>query len=322
MVIKRILILVFSCFVSAVFAGQQLVDSIYVAKYKDDKQCAISYTFDDGLEEHFTLVYPRFQQLGFKATFWVNGNTINQDAIKRSEKPRISWNNLKLMSDNGMEISNHGWSHKNLTKCTPEELKIEIERNDSIIEAQTGKRPVTFCYAGNAKNEMVIKSASVNRVATRTSQFSMGSKSTSKNLRQRIDTLLQHRDWGIAMIHGITYGYDAFKSDSVLWNHLNEVKTIENTIWIGTFKEVAAYVAEQKNIQLLIRHNKNKTVIKPVIKLDHRLFNEPLTMVLKANSCDQLKVSQKKQELLLKIVGNKATFEFNPSDGPIIVERK
>ena len=51
-------------------------DSIYVAKYKADKQCAISYTFDDAHLEHYTLVFPKFEKLGFKATFWVNGKTI------------------------------------------------------------------------------------------------------------------------------------------------------------------------------------------------------------------------------------------------------
>ena len=31
---------------------------VYVAKYKQDKTCAITYTFDDGLLEQYTLVFP------------------------------------------------------------------------------------------------------------------------------------------------------------------------------------------------------------------------------------------------------------------------
>ena len=34
-------------------------DSIYVARYKGDKACAISYTFDDGLAEQYTLAAPQ-----------------------------------------------------------------------------------------------------------------------------------------------------------------------------------------------------------------------------------------------------------------------
>ena len=39
---------------------------VYVAKYKHDKICAISYTFDDGLAEHYTIVFPELEKRGFK----------------------------------------------------------------------------------------------------------------------------------------------------------------------------------------------------------------------------------------------------------------
>ena len=32
--------------------------NVSVAKYRHDKVCAISYTFDDGLAEHYTLAAP------------------------------------------------------------------------------------------------------------------------------------------------------------------------------------------------------------------------------------------------------------------------
>ena len=46
---------------------------VYVAKYKGDKACAISYTFDDGLAEHYTLVAPQLERRGFRGTFFING---------------------------------------------------------------------------------------------------------------------------------------------------------------------------------------------------------------------------------------------------------
>lgn len=36
--------------------------NVYVARYKQDKACAISYTFDDGLAEHYTLVAPQLER--------------------------------------------------------------------------------------------------------------------------------------------------------------------------------------------------------------------------------------------------------------------
>ena len=49
---------------------------VSVAKYKDNKACAISYTFDDGLKEHYTIVGPEFEKRGMRATFFINGSKI------------------------------------------------------------------------------------------------------------------------------------------------------------------------------------------------------------------------------------------------------
>lgn len=46
---------------------------VYVAKYKQDKTCAITYTFDDGLAEHSTVAAPELEKRGFRGTFWVCG---------------------------------------------------------------------------------------------------------------------------------------------------------------------------------------------------------------------------------------------------------
>lgn len=301
--------------------GQSSSDSIYVAKYKSDKSCAISYTFDDGLLEHFTLVFPAFEKLGFHGTFWVNGNTINQGEYGLVNKlPRISWKDLKTMADYGHEISSHGWSHKNLTTCTTEELHIEIDRNDSIIVAKIGERPVTFCYAGNKKNDDVVRIASVNRVGTRTAQFSMGSKSTPENLNEKINSLMNEAGWGVAMIHGITYGYDAFKSDTILWNHLRKVKALEDKIWIGTFRDVAAYTAEQKDIKLLITKKGKKQLITPITTLNKKLFKFPLTMVVGKAGIKKISVKQNNIPLAVQILPDKVLFDFNPHGGKIMVK--
>lgn len=63
---------------------------VYVASYKDDKQCTVSYTFDDGLQEHYTLVYPKLGECGFKGTFWVCGKIID-DKKAALGKPRMTW---------------------------------------------------------------------------------------------------------------------------------------------------------------------------------------------------------------------------------------
>jgi len=299
---------------------QTAADSIYVAKYKGDKQCAISYTFDDAHLEHYTLVFPKFEKLGFKATFWVNGKTI-EDYEKGlpNHTPRASWKHLKIMAEHGHEISNHGWSHKNLVNFPLEEGRVDIERNDSAILANIGELPLTYCYPNNSKSPEAIKMASANRIGTRTKQLQVGSNSTTENLNYRIDSLLTNREWEVVMIHGITIGYDAFKSDSIFWNHLDKVKTLENKIWVATFRDVAAYTAEQQNIKLETIQKGKKWIIKPVLTLDKKLFKYPLTMVLQQNGIRELSVKQGQKQLAVEILPDKAMFDFDPNGGEIII---
>ena len=72
---------------------------MYVAKYKNDKTCAISYTFDDGLKEHYTLAAPSLEKLGFRGTFWVNGLSVETNGD--TDNSNVSWEELKEMSKKG-----------------------------------------------------------------------------------------------------------------------------------------------------------------------------------------------------------------------------
>ena len=302
--------------------AQESASMFYVAKYKNDKKCAISYTFDDGTMEHFTLVYPKLNELGFKGTFWINGNTINKAEKEGiyNKLPRASWKQLKEMADDGHEISNHGWAHKNLTKCTEEEARIEIAKNDSIIEEKVGVRPVTYCYAGNRKNEMAIRLASENRVGTRTRQQSLGGKATPENLQAKISTILNDSVWWVTMTHGINEGYDVFKSENILWNHLEEVKRLEDQIWVAPFRDVAAYTKERDSVAIEVKNKGNKFMIRPSLSLNENLFSQPLTMVVNKKGIEKIRVKQNGKIIPVKICADKALFDFDPHGGKILLK--
>lgn len=290
-----------------------------IAKFRDDNQCAISYTFDDGLIEHATLVAPRFEKLGFRGTFWVNGNTIDNPGLT-PDKPRVSWNQLKKMARRGHEISNHGWSHKNMNRLTDEEMKREIEMNDSAIYVNTGFFPTTFCYPFNAKNNTAIALATKNRVASRTEQFAMGSKSTYENLEQKVAELIKNRDWGVAMLHGITNGYDHFTSDNIFNEHLKKVKSQEDKIWVGTFAEVGAYVRERDEILYEVIKLNRGFVVKPQLRLDKMLFTEPLTGIIEHSNIRKISITQNKRKIKARFLADKVLFNFNPFGGEILIQ--
>ena len=129
----------------------------------------------------------------------------------------MTWPQLREMSDNGHEISNHGWAHKNFARFPIEEIKEDIFKNDSAIFANTGVMPRTFCYPNNNKKAEGQRIAVQNRVGTRTHQRSIGSKSTLQDLEKWVNTLIETNDWGVGMTHGLTYGYDAFRNPCLLY---------------------------------------------------------------------------------------------------------
>ncbi len=289
----------------------------HIAKFKDDKECAISYTFDDGLLEHATLVAPKMEKLGFRGTFWINGKTIDNND---STKPRVTWKQLKKMSRKGHEVSNHGWSHTNLNRLTLDEVKKEIVKNDSAIYINIGVYPQTFCYPFNAKSDSVIAVASENRIDTRTEQFSVGNKSTLENLDRHIDELLKNNDWGVTMTHGISYGYDHFKDARIFWEYLAKVKEQEDKIWIGTFREVGAYMKEQKAVSYNIVQTKKGLIVTPKIDLERKLFDMPLTAVLTLSGIRKITVIQDEKKLKTVVSQDKAVFDFNPYGGSVCVQ--
>ena len=294
---------------------------VHVADFKDNKRCAISYTFDDGLSEHYTLVFPQLEKEGFKGTFWIWGKGIENEAAQQG-KPRMTWAQMKEMADKGHEISSHSWSHANLKHLGLDEVKVEVEKNDSIIRAMVGKKPNTFCYPFNSFNEDVLRIASAGRVGTRTEQYAVGgevSKSTVESLDKWVKELMISGEWGVTMIHGISSGYDFFSNPEVLWEHWRRVKSRENKIWVATFAEVSAYVKERKNVQLDVVKTESSYKVTPHLRLDAKLFTIPLTMVVK-NGKSQIKVKQDGKALPVRMAGEEVLFDFNPYGGVISID--
>lgn len=293
--------------------------NVSVAKYRHDKVCAISYTFDDGLAEHYTLAAPQLEQRGFRGTFFINGSKVNKDERHIKDTTRVTWPQLKEMAEKGHEISNHGWAHRNFAKFPFEVLKEDILKNDNAIYAHVGVMPRTYAYPNNTKQGEAMAFVARNRVGTRLKQRSVGSKRTARDLEKWMETLIKTGDWGVGMTHGLTYGYDAFGNPQRLWEHWEQVKANEDKIWVGTFREVVSYLKERDAIRLTVTEKKNKLHVVPELPLDKELFTEPLTMVVEGGAMKKVSARQGKKKLSVQLRSDKAFFDFDPFGGEIIV---
>lgn len=288
---------------------------IHVASFYGDRQAAISYTFDDGLQEHYTMVFPKFKELGLKGSFCIIGSKVGKD---QKGTPCMTWEQLREMAEAGQEITSHGYKHLSMEKLTdPEALRYEVQHNDTLIYNKVGMFPRTYFYPGNRKTEEGLAFTQKDRVGTRTFQVSFGSKRDSLWIEKWLDRLMKKGEWGVTMTHGITTGYDCFPNPQVFWDHLEQVTKMQDRIWVATFHDVAAYTAERDTIRLDIHTSKSGITIVPSLSLDPKLFYHPLTLVVTAEA---IEAKQGKNILPLTKKEGKTLFDFDPHGGKIQIK--
>jgi peptidoglycan/xylan/chitin deacetylase (PgdA/CDA1 family) len=105
-------------------------------------------TFDDGLENQYSIAAPILRQYGFKATLyvgqWIKG--IYPDAPDHC----ISKDQLIELHEDGFEIANHTMGHPSVHRCTDAQLHEELEGVENLLTELGLPRPVTFAYPGGA----------------------------------------------------------------------------------------------------------------------------------------------------------------------------
>lgn len=254
--------------------------TVQVAHYLGGRIAAVSLTYDDGMLCHYTQVAPQLEARGLRGTFWIIGSNMGTDS---PDYPWMTWEQVADLARRGHEISNHSWTHPNLTELTEEQLRQEIVRCDTVIESVTGRRPRTFCYPYNAMSDDVVAICSEGRVGTRTFQAAHGetvSQVTPDTLRLWLDALIAEREWGVTMTHGTDYGWDLWIHPEWLWDFYDQLKAHENEVWVAPFEEVAAYRAERDSVSLLLTQDGHEIRLESTLGLDLSLFDQPLTAVI------------------------------------------
>lgn len=293
---------------------------VCIANFKDNRKAALSFTFDDGLEEHCSIVYPEMEKRAIKGTFAIVGKNVGGS---NKYGPCVTWKQLKEMVNSGHELSNHGWAHRTLTRLTPEEIVKEVTQNDTAIFNHTGFRPLTYVYPGNRTNDTIVEYVGRNRICTRTTQFSLGSKRTPEWFAKKVRNLIENEKWGVSMTHGITYGYDAFGSVDAFTAMLDIACAEGDKIWIAPLAEIGAYVKERDNTTLEIDDNGKTLCVTPKMSLSSEIFNQPLTLLIDKTKISKI-VSAKQNGSPLHIVETESCYmlDFMPCGGMIVCKYK
>ena len=293
-------------------------EDIKVADYKDGKECAVSLTFDDSMKEHYTIVAPELEKRGFRGTFWMCGGWM--PAEPQYDTTHFTWAEAKEMSDKGHEMSNHSWSHPNMTTLSEDELKEQIRKNDEAILANLGKPSTTFCFPYNAYNDAVLAEVMKGRIGARLKEFWLGGQHSPKEyLQKQIEDALAAGSWIVGMTHGINYGYDCYEDASEFTDFLDYLKSLEDRIWVGTFRDIAAYTAVAKGVSMDISKDGKEITIVPATNLDRTLYETPLTLEVTTDG-KKVKAQQDGKTLEVTYRNGKAYITFCPFGGAVTLK--
>jgi peptidoglycan/xylan/chitin deacetylase (PgdA/CDA1 family) len=101
----------------------------------------IVLTFDDGYKDAYTNVLPMLQTYEFVAEFFILATPAHYEASHY-----LSWNDVRIMADNGMSMQAHGRDHYDLTNRPYDFLVYQILGAKEAVEAHSAKDVSFFCY--------------------------------------------------------------------------------------------------------------------------------------------------------------------------------
>ena len=119
---------------------------LYSNKLIDRNKPMVALTFDDGPNANTSRVLDILEKYNVKATFFVLGTNIKgyEDIILR-------------MKELGMEIGNHMYSHKLMTRLTEEEITSEIKKVDDLVFDIINRYPTLIRPSYGTSNKRMLK---------------------------------------------------------------------------------------------------------------------------------------------------------------------
>jgi peptidoglycan/xylan/chitin deacetylase (PgdA/CDA1 family)/glycosyltransferase involved in cell wall biosynthesis len=118
-------------------------------------------TFDDGYRDFLTAALPVLRTHGFSATVFLVaeriGRTADWDARYGEPAPLLSWEELRMLQEAGIEFGCHSALHRPMTGMRLPEMAQDTMRARAILEEGFATSIKNFAYPYGAVNEFVFR---------------------------------------------------------------------------------------------------------------------------------------------------------------------
>lgn len=110
----------------------------------------IILTFGDIHKSQYTIAKPILDRYGFKSSFFVTCgfvsdiNNKNAENNNNNELPRMTWNDILSLQQDGQDIESKGMTHRDLNLLAPNDLEFEIGGSKQCLENHGINSPNIF----------------------------------------------------------------------------------------------------------------------------------------------------------------------------------
>jgi len=233
--------------------------------------CAVSLTYDDGLNVHLDIVAKALDSAGFKGTFYIP--VVSKPLFKRMDE----WAGI---AENGHELGNHTLFHpcsgkskgrdwvseeNDLDGYSVSQIINEISMANVVLKAIDGKEKRSFAYtcgdmaAGDTVFVGLIKDdfIAARGVSSRmnpfcgTDLFDVGAymvmNQTGDELISLVKQAQKEHAYLVFLFHGVGGEHSINVSAEAHSQLVHYLKANEKDIWVASFSEVTEYLKDQQN---------------------------------------------------------------------------
>lgn len=121
---------------------------------------AVVLTFDDGFANFYHEAFPVLQRLKFSATVFIvtghmGGHNNWESNLSGGLLPLLTWQQTAEIARAGIEVGSHTRTHRDLRRCSAQEIKYELSTSLTDIEDHLGLSAQSFAYPYGGVNHLV-----------------------------------------------------------------------------------------------------------------------------------------------------------------------
>lgn len=134
-----------------VISYEEFYNGVYGDQLLPEKPVVL--TFDDGDRDQYLNAVPVMKKYGYTGTFYIITNDVG------AGNGFVTWDMLKEMVKDGMDIEDHTVHHPNLAALDETQTEMELGKSKTVLENKLGITVKHLAYPGGAFSKLTIEVA-------------------------------------------------------------------------------------------------------------------------------------------------------------------